>query len=162
MITKHLLLGVIVILVLAGCAPLGAPGPIETSVPTPGASPQTVSDFYITYHRSGGLIGSNDTWTITLQGKLSQQGSGASSQLTAAQMDELAAAIRDARFMELQNSFQDKNTCCDRYEYTITVTTNGQSKTVRTVDGSPIAPPTLMHLIDILNQLVAAPTSEAQ
>lgn len=77
-------------------------------------------------------------------------------------MAELADAIHAADFMALQNSFLDKNICCDRYLYTITVTANGQSKTVRTIDASPVAPPKLMQLIDILNQLVTTPAPAAQ
>ena len=69
-------------------------------------------------------------------------------------MAELAAAIRAANFMELQDSYLPKDTCCDRYEYTITISTNGQSKTVRTIDASPTAPPELTQLVDTLNRLV--------
>jgi hypothetical protein len=159
MTTKQIWLGVLLTLVLAGCVQSAGLSPLATPAPSPLASPQSISDAYLVYHRSGGLTGSDDTWIIDLQGKLTQQGSNASSQLTAAQRDALDVAIRDARFMELGNSFLDKNTCCDRYEYTITITANSQSKTVRTIDGSPVAPPKLMQLIGILNQLVVAPAT---
>jgi hypothetical protein len=162
MTRKHLLFVMIFTLALASCTQLVAPSPLATPAPSPLTSPQTVSDVYITYRRNGGLAGSHDTWIIDLQGKLTHQGSGASSQLTAAQMAELAAAIHAADFMALQNSFLSKDICCDRYEYTITITANGQSKTVRTNDASPIAPPKLMQLIDTLNQLVITPAPAVQ
>jgi len=77
-------------------------------------------------------------------------------------MAELAAAIHAADFMALQDSFLSKDTCCDRYEYTITITANGQSKTVRTIDASPVAPPKLTQLIDALNLLVTLPAPADQ
>lgn len=77
-------------------------------------------------------------------------------------MAELTAAIRAANFMALQDSYLPKDTCCDRYEYTITISANGQSKTVRTIDGAPVAPPELIQLVDTLNRLVTALAPAAQ
>jgi hypothetical protein len=94
---------------------------------------------------------------IDPQGKVSSPGSGATAQLTSAQMAELIAAIRLANFTALQDSYLPKDTCCDRYEYTVTITINGQSKTVYTIDASPTAPPALTQLINTLTRLVTVP-----
>ncbi len=74
--------------------------------------------------------------------------------LTPAQRAQLLAALRVANIMALNDSYVPQDTCCDRYEYTLTVATNGQSKTIHTIDASPTAPPELTQLIDTLNQLV--------
>ena len=116
-----------------------------------------MAEVFVTYQRSGGLMGAHDTWLIDSQGKVSTPGSGAAAQLTSTQMAELIAAIRLANFTALQDSYLPKDTCCDRYEYTVTITINGQSKTVHTIDASPTAPPELTQLINTLTRLVTVP-----
>jgi hypothetical protein len=162
MTTKHLLVGLIFTLALGSCARSVVPSPIATPAPSPLASPQAVSEISVIYQRSGGFAGANDTWTIDPQGKVTHQGSGTSSQLTLAQRAELASAIRAANFMALEDSYVPQDTCCDRYEYTMTITANGQSKAVRTIDASPTAPPELTQLVDTLNRLVPPPRPASQ
>ena len=77
-------------------------------------------------------------------------------------MAELTDAVRAADFMALEDSYVPKDTCCDRYEYTITIAANGQPKTVHTIDASPTAPPELTQLVDALNRLVPAPVPATQ
>ena len=163
--TKSLLLTSLVLAFMLGaCAPTTMPAPIATHGPSPSASPpegQAASqEISISYHRSGGFAGTDDTWTISADGAVSHQGQtpGTPEQLTAAQMAELTAAIRAANFMSLEDSYVPKDSCCDRYLYEITVTIGGHSKTVRTIDASPTAPAELTRLIDTLNRLVAAPS----
>ena len=161
--TKSLLwTSLVVALMLAACAPTTMPAPIATRGPSPLASPlagQAASqEISITYHRSGGFAGTDDTWTLSADGAVSHQGQppGTPEQLTAAQKAELSAAVRDTNFMSLEDSYVPQDTCCDRYLYEITVTIDGHSKTVRTADASPTAPAELTRLVDTLNRLVAA------
>jgi hypothetical protein len=162
MTTKPLLLGVIFTLALIGCTRSVVPSPLVTSASSPLTSPQAESEISITYQRSGGFVGANDTWAIDSQGKVTHQGSGASAQLPADQLTELVAAIRAANFMDLKDSYLPKDTCCDRYEYTITVTVGGQSKTVRTIDASSAAPRELTQLVETLNRYMPPPAPAAQ
>ena len=162
---KRLLLTSFVLALMVGaCAPTTLPSPTATRGPAPTASPldsQAVSqEISITYHRSGGFAGTDDTWIISADGTVSHQGPtpGAPEQLTAAQMAELAAAIRAANFMSLEDSYVPTDSCCDRYVYEITVTIGEHSKTVRTIDASPTAPAELTQLVDTLNRLVATPS----
>ena len=165
-------LGFVLGLALAACAPAALPPALTTPgsstltspLATPGPSPLTSplepqpvpEGIFIIYHRSGGLAGTDDTWKISLDGTVAHQGqtAGTTEQLTVAQMAELAAAIRAANFMSLEDSYVPQNTCCDRYTYEITVTVGGQSKTVTTIDASPTAPAELTQLIDTLNRLL--------
>ena len=157
MTAKHFLISLILTLALVSCTRSMAPGAIGTSAPSPLATPPAVSEISITYQRNGGLVGAHDTWIIDPQGKVSSPGSGAAAQLTSAQMAELTAAIRLANFTALQDSYLPKDTCCDRYEHTVTITINGQSKTVHTIDASTTAPPELTQLINTLTRLVTVP-----
>jgi hypothetical protein len=155
MVKTLVLLSVVLALMLAACAPERSPS--LSTAPTVSAS--QLEKATVVYHRSGGLMGAIDTWTIAADGTLSKQGqaTGAARQLSATQMTELTAAIRAANFMSLESSYVPQDTCCDRYLYEITVTLGEQSKTVRTIDASPTAPAELGQLIDTLNRLVTPP-----
>ena len=166
--TKSLCLTSLVLAFMLGaCAPTTMPAPNATRGPSPLASPleeQAASaEISVSYHRSGGFSGADDTWTIAADGAVSHQGQTPRTpeQLTTAQMAELAAAIRAADFMSLEDSYMPQETCCDRYLYEITVTIGGHSKTVRTIDASPTAPAGLTRLVDTLNRLVAMPSPAA-
>ncbi len=150
-------IGLVLVLMLTACAPAVQPAPMATSGPSPLTTPPgALQGISVTYRRSGGLAGTDDTWQIFADGKVMHQGqiAGTPPQLTEAQMTELTAAIRAANFMSLADSYVPQNTCCDRYLYEITVTLDGQSKTVQTIDASPTAPAELTRLVDTLNRLV--------
>jgi hypothetical protein len=166
--TKSLLLTSFVFAcLLAACAPTTLPSPIATRGPSPLASPLkgqgTAQEITVSYHRSGGFAGTDDTWTITADGAVSHQGpaAGTPQQLTTAHMAELTAAIYAANFLTLEDSYVPQDTCCDRYQYEITVMIGGHSKTVRTIDASPTAPAELTQLVETLNRLVATPSPAA-
>jgi hypothetical protein len=161
MAKNTLLMCFVLVWMLVACAPTTLPSPSATTGSSPLNSPldteTTSPDVFVIYHRSGGFAGTDDTWVISADGTVSQQGTTAEAptQLTEAQMAELTSALRAANFMSLEESYVSENTCCDRYLYEITVTMGGQSKTVRTIDASPTAPAELNQLIDTLNRLVA-------
>ncbi len=162
-----LLTSLVLALMLGACAPPTMPSPLATRSPSPLASPlggQAASaEVSVTYHRSGGFAGTDDTWTISADGTVTHQGQTPRTpeQLNTAQMAELTAAIRAANFMSLEDSYVPKDSCCDRYQYEITVTVDGHAKTVLTIDASPTAPAELTSLVDTLNRLVAAPSPPA-
>jgi hypothetical protein len=168
LLKKFILSGLALLLNLAACAPVGTPSPMATHGPSPLVSPLEESsdsqEISVIYHRSGGFAGTDDTWKISADGMVAHLGQTASApgQLTTTQLADLTAAVHAANFMSLAASYVPKDTCCDRYQYEITVTLEGQSKTVRTIDASPTAPAELTQLIDMLNRLVATPSSEAK
>ena len=159
MTTKRFLLALLLILALVSCTRSGAANPIGVSTSTPEPSPSASIEGSITYQRSGGIAGTDDTWTIDPQGKVTHQGSDSVGQLTGEEIAALTSAMRAAHFTTLADSYVGTNPCCDRFTYTITLVVNGQSKTVRTIDASPTAPPELTHLADTLNQIVSSATS---
>ncbi len=152
-------LSLLIAFTLVACAPVTQPPPIVTPGPSPLTSPLAAPQITsITYHRSGGIAGTDDTWKISADGKVSHQGqtAGTPAQLTSAQMADLVAAIRAANFTSLADSYMPDNVCCDRFQYEITVVLDGQSKTVRTIDASPNAPVELNRLVETLNRLVSS------
>ncbi len=162
MTRRYFIFGLLFVFSLVGCARSVVPSPLATVAPSPLASPETASDVYLVYQRSGGLAGVHNTWTIDRQGNVTQPNSNSVTQLTNIQMNELITAVNAANFMSLENSYVPKDSCCDRYEHTITVTLNGQSKTVHTIDAAPTAPAGLNSLIDLLGKLLIHPTPAAQ
>ena len=168
MIRNLVMMCAVLVFILAACSPAEAPLPAATRGPSPLESPLPSSSppegTFLVYHRTGGLIGVNDTWTVTADGTVSYQGQLSSTPqlLDMAQMAELTAAVRAANFMSLEDSYVPENDCCDRYTHEITVSLAGQTKTVRTVDSSPTEPVGLTQLIQTLNRLLVTPPPAAQ
>ena len=147
----------IVLIALVGCAQLVTPGakpaPSVSPLASPLASPIAVrvSDVVIRAHRTGGLAGVDEVWTIYGDGRVvySGRGTGQSKQLSADEMAALTVTLR-ANFAALDESYNPKNTCCDRFVYEITITLDGQTKAVHTVDGAPNEPPALTKTLAAL------------
>ncbi len=139
----------ITLIALVGCAQLVAPAPTQS----PLASPLTTNDLLIRYHRSGGFGGFDDTWIIHADGRVEYVGKAAQSskQLNPAQLSTLLAAVRASNFTALSESYVGQNTCCDRFMYEITITLDGQTKTVRTIDAADNQPLELTNLLAALN-----------
>jgi hypothetical protein len=152
-----------VLLIVVACVPEAGPdatkSPLAATSPltSPLTSPPLADDVVVRYHRSGGLVASDDTWTIHSDGRVEYNGSGpgTAAQLKADQVNTLTEAIRAADFASLRESYLPDNTCCDRYVYEITSAVNGQPKTVRTIDAAPDQPPALSNLLEVLDAAVA-------
>jgi hypothetical protein len=151
----------------AGDTPTAAPsGPTATMPPVPAtatAVPGT-SLLEIVFARSGGLAGTSDTLEIGGNGEahLSSRGqpTGATT-LAAAQLNTLLAQFDQAGFFGLQDRY-DSGTVADDIYNTITLSRNGQTKTVTVaeVGGQGLAPAALADLITTLRQI--ADTIRAQ
>ena len=128
-----------------------------TSVPAPGL-------LEIVYGRSGGVAGASDTLEIWATGEahLSSRGqSVGTTSLTAAQLDSLLAQFDQVDSFDLQERDDSGNVADDIY-HSITLSRNGQSKTVTVaeVGGQGLTPPALGNLITTLGQI--ADTIRAQ
>ena len=140
-----LIYGLIVMGVVA-CAPAA----------TPTATPPAPSGLLIQYERSGGIGGFNETWSIYADGRVehSGRGSGRALQLSPDQIATLVAAMRAANFTSWKESYVPLNSCCDRFMYVMTLTLDGQTKTVRTLDAAPDEPPTLTAVLSAINAIL--------
>jgi hypothetical protein len=146
----------IVLLVSVGCATLVTPGAIRTPAPSPLTSPPPTGEVLLQYHRSGGVGGFDETWTIYADGRVDHQGrgTGADKQLTPDQVAALSGVLRSADVRALKDSYIPANTCCDRFTYELTLQIDGQTQTIRTMDSAPDEPAALTNLRDMLDRLL--------
>jgi hypothetical protein len=141
---------------LAACAPAAAtpataPGATEApqANPTSAVSATSAAEAeLIRYHVSGGIAGLDDTWVIYTSGRVQHTGRSPSGveKLSASHLTALTAAVRSPEVAALKESYVPTNTCCDRFLYEITLTRDGQTQTLRTLDAAPDEPPALTNL----------------
>ena len=94
--------GWLILIGAAACAPAIAPNATQSPLAStsPLAPPPAVDSWVIRYHRSGGIAGVDETWTIFADGKVQYAGKGAEGpmQIAPDQMNALiAAALADGR-----------------------------------------------------------------
>jgi hypothetical protein len=123
---------------------------------SPTLTPPNSTDPIVVYHRSGGFGGFDETWTIYADGRIDHTGRGAGStgQLTADRIDSLIAQIRSIDLTSIKDSYVGINTCCDRFIYEITITLDGKTKSIKTIDGAQDEPTALTQLLTTLNDLL--------
>jgi hypothetical protein len=141
----------LILIGLAGCASLVQSG--VSPLASPLAAPTGV---ILRYQRTGGFGGFDETWVIDAGGRVthSGRGPGADRQLTPDQVSQLIGAIRAANPASLKASYIPKNTCCDRFTHALTITLDGLTGTVLTLDAAPDEPPGLTGLLSTLNSLL--------
>ncbi|MEW5986129.1 MAG: protealysin inhibitor emfourin [Chloroflexota bacterium] len=108
----------------------------------------------ITYQRSGGFAGVMEEYTIQSDGTVATK-DGRTFQVEAAQVAQLVEDIEALGFFDLTGDYLPDDTCCDRFEYILTVTKGDQSNTVMTVDAAEEAPAELFQIIDKVNAFIA-------
>lgn len=148
---KRGIIGLLILIGLAGCASLVQPGasPLTSPLPAP-------TGIILQYQRVGGLGGFDETWTIDAGGRVTHtgQGPGTDRQLTPDQLAQLIGAIRAAQAAGLNASYVPANTCCDRFTHTLTLLLDGGTRTVTTLDAAPDEPPALTNLLATLTGLL--------
>jgi hypothetical protein len=142
-------IGVVIAIGLAGCAQLVQPtvSPLMSPPPT---------SVILQYQRTGGIGGFDETWLIGADGHVTHtgRGTGTDRQLTPDQVAQLLSAMRTAEVAGLQDSYIPSNTCCDRFTHIVTMTLDGRTTTVRTLDGAAEEPQALTNLLALLNNLL--------
>lgn len=141
MLTKHWqIVGALVTLVtlIAGCTTNPTATPPPTHTPAPAGLSQIV---LLADHSLGGLSSDTKTTTIdTLAGTFLIERTSADpvkGVLSEDDFEALAALIAEVSFFDLEaNYIPDDGTCCDLIAYTVTVTQNGQTYSVRASDSN--------------------------
>jgi hypothetical protein len=143
------IIGVVIFIGLAGCASLVQPGASPLASPAP-------TGIILQYQRVGGIGGFDETWLIDATGRVTHtgRGPGADRQLTPDQVAQLIGAIRATHLADLKASYIPADTCCDRFTHSLTVTLDGLTRTVLTLDAAPDEPPALTNLLATLNGLL--------
>lgn len=117
-------------------------------------NPADTATAVITYQRSGGFAGVMEEYTIQSDGAVTTK-DGQTFQVEPAQVEQLVQEIEDLGFFNLTGDYLPDDTCCDRFEYTLTMTKDDQSNTVMTVDAAEEAPAELFQIIDKVNAFIA-------
>lgn len=135
----------------APTAPAAQATPAPTAAPRPTAGGQTnggaAGAVLVVYHKSGGIMGMDQTLTIYADGKaeLTSRGSAAKSgQVSLNSLDDLRKLLGSQAFADLQAQYQAMG--ADLFSYQITLPAVG--RTVSTMDGA--ASP------EVLEQVIAA------
>lgn len=163
----RLLLALVAVLALAACggtpaanapqpastpvsAPTAAPGASATPAPAPTAGAGAP---LVVYHKSGGIMGLDDTLTVNADGTLAmkdRKGTPSSGQATAEQLARLNELLGSADFAAVSASYPAAG--ADMFVYDIQVPAQG--KTVKAMDGSEF--PQVVHdLIGVLEAMRA-------
>ena len=169
---RRLTLACLLLFLLAACAAPNDPLPPVTQVaattgvnnaeataaPVTRATPLPAGAV-IAFQRSGGIIGAMDEWIIFEDGAV-QYTARAEAPVTLAgalaadQVAQLTAELDALGFFGLADSYGAAVLCNDCYSYALTVSANGQTKTVTTIDSAPDAPPALLDAIDQVQALL--------
>jgi len=107
-------------------------------------------------HITGGIAGIDETWALSADGIVTRPDGG----LAVANPTDLAAlhtAVAAARFFELDAEYLPDDTCCDRFEYTVSLTQGDRSNRVVTIDDAD-APEGLFAVIDAFRDVVVNAT----
>ena len=163
MFAKNLVLIAFAFLLLAGCATL----PLDASTPSGGAVPASPTspsmpgssvpdsgelpkdmppDAVLVYHRSGGIAGIDEVWTIYSDGRITKD-RGGEWQAPAERVTALLQAIDELGFFNMQASYMPADTCCDRFSYELAVRNKGQEHQVITMDGAPGTPEAFWQIL---------------
>jgi hypothetical protein len=105
---------------------------------------------------TGGVAGIDDTWTLADDGIVTRP-DGTLAVADPADLAVLAAAIADARFFSLDDEYLPEDTCCDRFEYRVSLAQGERSHTVVTIDDAD-APEGLFAVIEAFQAVVANAT----
>lgn len=164
----------IVVLVSAACSQIGQPGtaptagtiettpiqiattqatkPAETPVPTAAAG---TDDIVITYRKTGGFDGIDETMTVYADGRLaltSRRGAVKQAQATPAEIDQLRQVLGSDEFARLEATYQAAG--ADLFTYMLIVPSGPTPRTITTMDAAQ-NPPVLDQAIAALEQLRA-------
>ena len=138
-----------------GTRPTAPPEPTATQPAQPTGAPQTTSvgdSVIVIYHKSGGIIGLDETLTVHADGALvleSRGGSTKTAQVQPEQLDKLRELIASPEFAQLQAQYRAMG--ADLFTYDITVP-GGRLGHVVTMDGVE-NPSVLKQVIQELNRL---------
>ncbi len=162
---RYWLPGVISLLLLAACAgPRNAPAPllptqqpVVSPLQTGEGKPAAVlpAGAVIKYHRSGGVAGIDEAYTIYADGRI-VDAKGREWFVSPEEVARLVEAIAQDGFFQTRESESSIAPCCDRFSYTLTVSLAGQTHTVHTYDGAGDLPEAAQRAFDDVAAFIRA------
>jgi hypothetical protein len=122
---------------------------------TPAGLAKQAGDAVIIFQRSGGFAGNEQQWYFTASGQITDN-KGNQLVVEAAQIKILLDEFKTAGFFDMKDTFGGGklSNCKDCFTYVITVTLDGQTKTVTTQDGAAGVPEAIWKVIGELNKMI--------
>lgn len=131
--------------------PLPPPDPIATSMV--GTQKVTREGIMLVYKRSGGYAGVDEEYTIHLNGLISTK----DEREIWADPDEVDLLLQELEKLgvfEMNPEYLSKDTCCDRFLYELSVYSEDQAVTVRTIDFATNAPDQLWAALKLVQNFL--------
>ena len=119
---------------------------------------EVTGEGYIKFHKTGGFAGVDQIWIIYRSGRVVMDDGGEFT-LDVERNNRIWSHIDDGSFFALEGEYLPKNTCCDFFQYEITVVDEGRKHTVVTMDEAEM-PPTLESLLMELQEVAAQQPSQ--
>jgi hypothetical protein len=113
----------------------------------------------IEYHRSGGVVGVDEAYTIYADGRI-VNAKGQEWFVSPQEVARLTESIVQVGFFQAQEVGSSIAPCCDRFSYTLTVYLAGRTHTVHTYDGAGDLPEAVQRAFEevaVFIQTHAAP-----
>ncbi len=136
-----------------GASPAPTAGPASATAPA-GAAPAAGAGVIVLV-RSGGFAGRTDRWTLSGDGRVTTA-QGTAQAASSSQVAALLSDIQSLGFFKLSDRYGALSQCRDCYNYEMTVTAGGQTKTVSWVGEATDTPPALAQILSTFNALIAA------
>jgi hypothetical protein len=130
-----------------------APANVTATVPVTGTA--AASQPVIVLQRSGGVAGQTASWTVYGDGRIIT-GQGSERRITPDQVTQLVTSIQTLGFFNLQSSYGQNTQCRDCFNYELTVTNGGQTKTVTFVENPPDMPPGLVQVLALVIGMIGS------
>lgn len=156
----------LVAILLSACAPTvvqGTPPVQSTSAPVAteqakaatqaSAGADKLGGAVIVFHRTGGVAGVDDLWSIYPDGRVVSS-KGEEQTIQAEQVTALLAAIEALGFFDMKDSYGRLSQCKDCFTYELTVSSGGKVKSITTVENASDAPPELGQVLEKINTLL--------
>ncbi len=145
------LVGILILLLLAGCSVQTAHAPetqveaTATAVPTASYAPNTA----VIFKRSGGIAGLDEEWVLFVDGRI-ETNTPINPQLSAQDVSQLLNSLETVGFFELNSSYLPVDSCCDRLLYEITALQTSAFHTVTTLENTPDMPEPLQQSLRLI------------
>jgi hypothetical protein len=157
---KSAVIYITLILFLTGCAGGAQPTLIDKGpVPTVGKPTGSITptpepgETVIILEQNGGIAGVHKVWTIYSDGRV-LSGDQAGQSLQKDQVKTLLADIEKLGFYKMQADYSENSVCNDCFIYSVTITSEVQSRTVTGVEGDINTPAEFLQIVEMINNLV--------
>lgn len=117
----------------------------------------------VVLQQSGGITGEVVEWRLYANGRAEKVLNPSSAEPVVEtgmvpdprQLPTLLDDLQTIGFFELDGDYMPKETCCDRYHYTLSASLDGQSNTIETLESTDNLPPAVWESIDRVQSLMS-------